>query len=251
MNCEEIHQWLVGHLDGELDPVHAAAVEAHLQKCPACAAAARQQSAMRELVREKLSPFAPPAYLATRVRAQLREEGALEPRPRAFWRTAWTLTGVLAACGVALLSGYHWGVAHAAAAQFSEEVVSDHVRALATDHLTDVVSSDRHTVKPWLSAKLDFSPPVVDLAADGFPLLGGRLERLGGQPTAALVYRHGQHFVTVLVCPAKTALPVAEARYLGYTICAWRQGGMNFVAVSDMADDEMDRFTTRLKVAMN
>lgn len=251
MNCEETRRWLAAHLDGELDLGHDAGIGAHLQTCPACAEAARRQSAMRELVREKLPSFTPPPYLATRLRAQLRAEGAERPRARTFRRPAWTLAGALAACTLALFSGYRWGARHATAAQFSDEVVSDHVRALAADHLTDVVSSDRHTVKPWLSAKLDFSPPVVDLAADGYPLLGARLERCEGQAAAALVYRHGKHFVTLLVWPARSALPLAEAEHLGYTICAWKQAGMNFVAVSDITDEEMDQFTARLKVAMD
>jgi anti-sigma factor RsiW len=250
MDCNETRRWLAAHLDGELDLVHDAEVGAHLQTCTACAEAAQRQSALRELVREKLQPFAPPAYLATRLRAQLRgEKSAASSRP--FWRPAWSLAGVLAGLCIATFFGYQWGGQHVLAAQFSDEVVSSHVRALMTEHLTDVVSSDRHTVKPWLSARLDFSPPVTDLAADGYPLLGARLERCEGQTAAALVYRHNQHFVTLLVWPAKTKLPLSEAEHLGYTICAWRQAGMNFVAVSDITDKEMDDFTDRLKVAMN
>ncbi|HTB81044.1 MAG TPA: anti-sigma factor [Opitutaceae bacterium] len=250
MDCNETRRWLAAHLDGELDLVHDTEVGAHLQTCAACAEAARQQSALRELVRGKLPSFAPPPHLATRIRAQLREERAAVPS-RSFWWPAWSIAGALAGLCLAALVGYQWGDHHARTAQFSDEVVSSHLRAMMTDHLTDVVSSDRHTVKPWLSGKLDFSPPVADLTADGFPLLGARLERFGGQTAAALVYQRHKHFVTLLIWPAKTELPFAEAQHLGYTICAWRQGGMNFVAVSDIADKEMDDFIARLKMAID
>jgi anti-sigma factor RsiW len=250
MDCNETRRWLPAHLDGELDLVHDAEVGAHLQTCTACAEAARRQSALRELVREKLPPFVPPPHLATRIRAQLREERVAVPS-RSFWWPAWSFAGALAGLCLAALVGYQWGNHHAQAAQFSDEVVSSHLRAMMTDHLTDVVSSDRHTVKPWLSGKLDFSPPVADLAADGFPLLGARLERFGGQTTAALVYQRHKHFVTVYVWPAKAALPFTEASQLGYQMCAWRQGGMNFVAVSDITESDLDDFVARLKVAID
>ncbi len=184
MDCKETRHWLVAHLDGELDLVHDAEVSAHLQTCAACAEVARQQSALRELVREKLRAFAPPPQLAMRIRAQLRAEK--EPaRPRGSWRPAWNLAGVLAGLCLAALVGFQWGGQRARTAQFGDEIVSSHLRAVLADHLLDVVSSDRHTVKPWLSGRLDFSPPVADLAADGYPLLGARVERLEGQTGGA------------------------------------------------------------------
>jgi len=248
MDCNETRRWLVAHLDGELDLVHDAEVGAHLQTCTACAAAARQQSALRELVREKLPAFAPPPHLATRIRAQLRAEKEPAPSRRSWW-PAWNLAGVLAALCLAALAGYQWGGHRARAAQFGDEIVSSHLRAVLADHLLDVVSSDRHTVKPWLSGKLDFSPPVADLAADGFPLLGARVERLEGQTTAALVYQKRKHFITVFIWPAATALPFSKTHRLGYEMRAWQQADMNFIAVSDVAASDLDEFIGDLRAA--
>ena len=248
MNCDEIRHWLAAHLDGELDPAQSADVAGHLKTCAACAEEFRRQSAMRGLVREKLPAFAPPPHLATRIGAQLRAKKA-GAAPWRFWRPAGILAGTLAALALAFFSGYKRGGQHILAVQFCDEVVSDHVQALTANHLTEVASSDRQIVKPWLAGRLDFSPPVADLAADGYPLLGARLDHFGGRTAAALIYRHNQHFLTLLVWPAQAAPPVEEGERRGYTICAWRQAGMNFAAVSDITDEEMDDFIARVKVA--
>jgi anti-sigma factor RsiW len=250
VDCNEARRWFVAHLDGELDLVHDAEVGAHLKTCAACAEAARRQSALRELVREKLAPFAPPPHLATRIRAQLREEKA-SASPRRSWWPAGNMAGVLAGLFLAALVGFEWGDHRARTAEFGDEIVSSHLRALLADHMTDVASSDRHTVKPWLSGKLDFSPPVADLAADGFPLLGARVERFDGQTMAALVYQRHKHFITVFIWPAATALPFTDAHRLGYGMRAWRQADMNFIAVSDVAGSDLDDFIARLRAATN
>jgi anti-sigma factor RsiW len=248
MDCNETRRWLVAHVDGELDLVHDAEVGAHLKTCAACAAAARRQSALRAMVRETLPAFAPPPHLATRIRAQLRAEKELAP-PRRFWSPVWSMAGMLAGLCLAALVGYQWGGQRAYTAQFGDEIVSSHLRAVMADHLTDVASSDRHTVKPWLAGKLDFSPPVADLAADGFPLLGARIERFEGQTAAALVYQRHKHYVTVFVWPAIKAIPFSETHRLGYDLRAWRQADMNFLAVSDVAAGDLDEFIARLKAA--
>jgi len=250
MDCKEVCHWLVAHLDGELDLVHDAEVSAHLQTCVGCAEVARQQSALRALVREKLPPFAPPAHLATRIRAQLREEKTSAPSRWAWW-PAWNMAGVLTGLCLAAVIGFEWGGQRARTAQFGDEIVSTHLRAVLSDHMLDVVSSDRHTVKPWLAGKLDFSPPVADLAADGYPLLGARVERLAGQTTAALVYQRRKHFITVFIWPAATALPFTDAHRVGYEMRAWRQADMNFIATSDIPGSELDDFIARLRAATN
>jgi anti-sigma factor RsiW len=249
MDCNESRGWLSAHLDGELDLVHDAEVSAHLQTCAACTEAAHQQSALRELVREKLAPFTPPPHLATRIRAQLRSEK--EPALlRGFWWPAWNVAGMLAGLCLAALVGFEWGGSRARTAQFGDEIVSSHLRAVLADHMLDVVSSDRHTVKPWLSGKLDFSPPVADLAADGFPLLGARVERLEGQTAAALVYQRRKHFITVFIWPVGIALPFSDAHRVGYEMRAWQQSDMNFIAVSDVAASDLDDFIAHLRAAI-
>jgi len=122
-------------------------------------------------------------------------------------------------------------------------LVDDHVRSLQPGHLTDVISTDRHTVKPWFDGKLDFAPPVKDLAAQGYPLVGGRLDYLGGRPVAALAYQHGKHPINLFIWPERAGAeaPVDTARN-GYNVLHWSADGMSLWAVSDLEQDELAEF---------
>jgi anti-sigma factor RsiW len=135
----------------------------------------------------------------------------------------------------------------------ADAVVANHIRSLMADHLTDVKSSDQHTVKPWFNGKLALSPPVPDLAAAGFPLIGGRLDYLDDHPVAALVYRRQQHVINVLVSAAvmgeREARPTPAAER-GYNLLRFTQGGMDFWIVSDLNTAELDDFAARLKAAL-
>jgi len=128
------------------------------------------------------------------------------------------------------------------------ELVASHVRSLQVDHLSDVASSDRHTVKPWFNGKLDFAPTVIDLAARGYALEGGRLDYLGGRTVASLVYRHGPHPINLYTWPdpGPDEGPVRRERQ-GFRLVHWRTGGMAYWAVSDLAADEMDAFVAALR----
>ena len=131
----------------------------------------------------------------------------------------------------------------------AQEVVGSHVRALMGDHLFDVQSTDQHTVKPWFLGKLDFSPPVTDLAQAGFPLTGGRLDYLTGHPVAALVYTRGQHTINVFIWPeGSDAIRSSEARAIrGFHVRHWTRGGMAYWAVSDVNDADLDQFVHALQ----
>jgi anti-sigma factor RsiW len=211
MNCNDIRPLIEANTDGELDLAQHLEVEAHLRTCPACAREAAASRARRDALGRSLPRFAAPPALRTTLQARLRaQEGpavAVVPRRVSPW-ALWQVSGLAAAVALALTLGYTWGRGREESQALLDEAVSDHVRSLQAGHLLDVVSTDQHTVKPWFAGKLDFSPPVVDLADVGFPLAGGRLEHIDGRPGAALVFRRKLHAINVLVwLPAK---PFAE-----------------------------------------
>jgi len=148
-----------------------------------------------------------------------------------------------AAAAVALLIGYNLGSTRGRTGQLMDEAISDHVRSLQTSHLKDVISTDQHTVKPWFTGKIDFSPPVVDLTAAGFPLEGGRLEYLDGRPAAAIVFRRGQHPINLFIWP-DTNSRANETRHSrdGYSARLWSQNGFHFLAVSEISERDLDVF---------
>lgn len=244
MNCHETQRWLPGYLDGEVDLVNAVAIEEHLDTCARCGQEYRAQQALRAAIRGG-GLYAPaPAGLQQRVQASVQRAAGGAPARR-MQRRGWYSLAVALAC-VAILAwglGRAW-VAPGADGRLAAAVLDSHVRALMTDHLTDVLSSDRHTVKPWFAGKLDFSPPVDDLASEGFPLVGGRLDYLDGRPVAALVYQRQRHIITVFVWPAPQAAdtaPQAEVRQ-GYNQIHWTQAEMTYWAVSDLNLDELHAF---------
>jgi anti-sigma factor RsiW len=148
-----------------------------------------------------------------------------------------------ASLAAVLILGYSWGSARARNGLLLDEAVADHVRSLQAGHLMDVVSTDQHTVKPWFNGRLDFSPPVADLADLGFPLAGGRLERLDGQTAAALVFHRRLHSINLFVwSAARGSVPEGLGGKSGYQVKSWSQGGLNFLAVSEIPAAELGQF---------
>jgi anti-sigma factor RsiW len=248
MNCNESRQFIEADADGELDLIRHLELEAHLRTCPQCAALADAARARRAALREKLPRFSAPPELVRRIRSSLAGADAPLPPARAAARTVWpvwNVVGMAASLALAVIGGYAWGNSHARGNALLGEAVSDHVRSLQASHLMDVASTDQHTVKPWFIGKLDFSPPVVDLADDGFPLAGGRLEHIDGRTAAALVFHRRQHAINVLIWPS-AAGPVAarQGRESGYNVSSWSQADLNFVAVSEIPADELEKFVT-------
>jgi len=242
MNCKEIKEIFHGYLDGELDLVRSVAIEQHLKDCPVCARAYREQQSLRTAMAGKSLYFNAPEGLEKRVRSAVRQLSRAEVRTEGrSWRWTWTwpnLLAPLAATALVLLIALPLVTRHSAEDRVAEEAVSAHVRSLMADtsHLTDVTSSDQHTVKPWFTGKLPFSPSVTDFAAQGFPLVGGRLDYFGEHPVAALVYQRRKHFINLFIWPVtRTASTGPEVlTRQGYNIIRWNQGDMAHWAVSDV-----------------
>ncbi len=243
MSCETLGDKLSGYLDRELDERTTGEVEAHLSQCVTCSTHLERARRLRAAVQAHLPPLRAPDRLRSKVRAILRAQ-VERPERRRTWLPAWAATAAALLLGVA--GGWQLAMQHVAGAigtDLVSEVVAGHVRSLQGAHLTDVASTEHHTVKPWFAGKLDFSPPVPDLAADGFPLIGGRLDYLGERPVAALAYGRRQHVINLFVWPSRDAssLPVAVSRR-GYHMVHGAADGMTYWAVSDLNATELSQF---------
>jgi anti-sigma factor RsiW len=241
---------LDAYLDGELVASDAAELEQHLRSCPECTRQERRRRTLHDAVRGHLPRFPAPDALRTRVRAGAR--AAVVRKGRA-WRLPPTWTALAAAASLALVAfgSRQLALRGAAADAITEQVLASHVRSLMPGHLTDVLSSDQHTVKPWFNGKLDFSPPVYDFAGAGFPLVGGRLEYVDGRPVAALAYSRRQHVINVFVWPAgqgreRTAGPRAATRQ-GYHLLHWVTPAYSYWVASDLGLAELSDFAALLQ----
>ena len=230
---------LQAELDGELDAAQAAALAEHRADCPVCKRNEALLVATRQALRGATYHRAGPELLRA-VASRIGADRA--PPPRRRMSPAWPgLAGFGA--GAALAAAIVLTLLPAGRPELVAALVDDHVRALQPGHLLDVVSTNQHTVKPWFDGRLDFAPPVKDLAAAGFPLLGGRLDYLHGRSVAVLVYSRGKHLIELFVWPISGAArePARSARD-GYNIVHWTAGGMSLSAVSDLDPAGLDQF---------
>ncbi|MBV9783339.1 MAG: anti-sigma factor [Acidisphaera sp.] len=237
--CGEMHLLIQADLDGELEAGQSAAVARHVAGCAECAALQQRLGALSTGLRTGLPYHAAPAALREAVAARL----APAPRPRSWFGSP------IRRLNEALSFGAGFAVAAAVALalvlprgpDLTEAVVAGHIRALQPGHLMDVVSTDQHTVKPWFDGRLDFAPPVKDLAAAGFPLTGARLDYLSQRPVAALLYQRAKHEIDLFIWPG-TGSGSGEGERSGYNFVHWTQGGMEFWAVSDLEQRQLEAF---------
>jgi len=236
---------LDAYLDGELAAPDAAELEAHLRACPDCARLERRRRAVSAAVRKYVLRFPAPDTLRARVRTALRADVNRTAGRRSYW------PGLAVAASLAVVAVGSWQAAlrRATGDALADQVLGSHVRSLMPGHLIDVQSSDQHTVKPWFNGKLDFSPPVYDFAGRGFPLIGGRLEYVGGRPVAALVYGRRQHLINVFLWPTEggpTEGRPATTRQ-GYHLLHWTTPAYSYWVASDLGLPELRDFAALLQ----
>jgi mycothiol system anti-sigma-R factor len=253
MECKESRDRMAAFADGELDARAAQQLTQHLAHCPDCAQACAQLQDLRAAVSKHGVRHAAPAALQQRLRQALQEEAnavtevQATPRGRKWAQLpwAWINFGVASASTAALAVTLALYLSIPSETQrLDQEIVASHFRSLMPDHLADVASSDQHTVKPWFSGKLDFSPPVFDLAQAGFPLVGGRLDYIKQRPVAALAYRRHQHVLNLYVWPeqAKGDAPPRVSTRQGYQLIRWSRSGMHYQLISDLNVAELLEF---------
>jgi anti-sigma factor RsiW len=250
MTCDEAEILLHALIDGELDASHAREVEAHLATCAKCAAAARDYREMKKAVAQGIAQgglrYTAPPELRRRIEASLPQTAA--PTRRALLRgfamgsavSAMAATGLFA---VILRSDDE--------TRLQTEFVSAHLRSLQANHLTDVVSTDQHTVKPWFNGRIDIAPPVVDLGSQGFALIGGRLDYIDGRPVGSVIYRRRQHVINLFVVQGagNESRAAKMDAVQGFNIRRWSDRGLDYWAVSDLAKEELASFGEKFEAA--
>jgi anti-sigma factor RsiW len=249
MNCDEAGILLHALIDGELDAGNAREVEAHIVACPNCAARLRDMQELRKAMGPAGLRYTAPASLRSSIEGKLPALSPAVSNRRAVLKGfAFGATATaLAASGVLLIVTHEDERQHAL-----DEIVSAHLRSLQGQHLTDVVSSEQHTVKPWFNGRLDASPPVMDLTAQGFTLLGARIDFVDAKPVAAIVYRRRAHVINLFCEPAASGEPSAVSMQSlhGFNVRTWREKGIHLWAVSDIGADELNEFGEKFAAAL-
>jgi len=242
---------LDAYLDGELAAADARALEAHLAECAGCARFRDGRLGLRAAIKAGVPVFPAPDALRARLREALRAAAPARAPRRFAARGLWRPLALAASLAVVAVGSWRLALQRAAGETLADQVLASHVRSLMPGHLTDVLSSDQHTVKPWFNGKLDFSPPVYDFAGRGYPLLGGRLDYVDGRTVAALAYGRRQHLINVFLWPAArspAAGPSTGTRQ-GYHLLHWVAGDYTYWVVSDLGLAELGDFAGLLRQA--
>ena len=251
MNCEEVRQSLETFADGKLDPKREQEVETHLAGCASCLEAAERITNCSLLDRMNMAVYKAPPELKSKIRATLRKQDqqgvrwfADHRRPLAYAAVLFLLICALAWTQLSLFPSKN--------KELIAEAIANHSRSLMVSHLVDCASGDRHIVAPWFNGKLDYSPPVADLAQSGYTLVGGRVDILEQRPVAAIVYQHGRYVINLFVWPStdlKIDMDVQSDR--GYHFCGWNRRGLNFFCISEISASDLERFEDEVREHVN
>jgi len=244
LTCTDIQAAIHGYLDGELDAVRNLEIEQHLQHCAVCSQTYNADQSLQRAIKTGSQYYRAPVGLRKRIESSVRQVGKSQRTlPMMPWR--W----LAVAASVAFVVIVAWALVPRlygldAEQLVAQEVVSSHVRSLMVAHVADVMSSDQHTVKPWFTGKLDFSPPVKNLANEGFPLVGGRLDYLENRAVSALVYQRQNHFINVFIWPSShdTHVKTKALARQGYHLVHWSKAGMTYWVISDLNDTDLQEF---------
>jgi anti-sigma factor RsiW len=243
MSCEDDRGLLHAYVDGELDLVRSLEIEKHLRGCKTCAQTVANQQAIASAMHGRSFYFRPPRELRPRVHAALRGT-----RKNIRWSMLALAAGLLIA-GVFADRLVQFGSRSRSENLVAQEVLDSHLRSLMPGHLSDVQSSDRHTVKPWFNGKLDFSPPVADFAEQGFPLIGGRLDSVEGRTVAVLVYQRRQHLINLYVWPSPNSSDsgTSMTAHQGYSMIHWTRAGTAWWLASDVNAADLETLAGLLR----
>ncbi|MBA3875145.1 MAG: anti-sigma factor [Anaerolineae bacterium] len=243
MDCSQLRTLLDAYLDTEVDLMTSLDIEKHLAECPACTLRLQNRRVIKEASQGDSLYMRAPAGLEDRIRASIK------PADKLVWsnmlrysvplnRVAALLIGVILTAGL-----FHFIVpANSTSDSLAQEVVDSHIRSLMVDHLSDVISTDQHTVKPWFDGKLDFAPVVINLADQGYPLIGGRIDYLDNRPVTALVYQKDKHIINLFIWPSTEAPETAPTSIQGYHLINWTAANTTYWAVSDLEASELQTF---------
>jgi anti-sigma factor RsiW len=250
MNCGDSRIYLPAYLDDELGVAESLRVQGHLAECGDCRKAQEQQLALRSALRDPDLCAHPSADFAKRMAATVRQAAREEARSqRPSWLDLWRLGSsrwVPAAAALVLVTTIGTSLVMNRVRSSHDQLIASavlagHIRSLQANHLVDVPSEDRHTVKPWFQGKLDFSPPVPDLSELGWPLIGGRLDYLDGRPVAVLIYKRRMHNINVFLWPNHGAADdvIRQEDAQGYQILHWNGAETTYWVVSDLNRAEL------------
>jgi len=252
MTPETARGLLHAYIDGELDPASTIELRAQIENIPALRQELAHLSALQNALQNRATRYNAPPALADRVFAggPVTARAEIPAGTTSRWRALAIGSTVTAAALLFWSLGLF--VPRDKTAVSVEEIVSAHVRSLMADHLTDLTSAERHAVKPWLSNRLDFAPPVHELAEEGYSLVGARLDYLGGKPAAAIIYRHRQHIINVFVWPSveTDGKPIRALTHRGYNAATFETDGMTYWTISDLNPVDLRRFAERLQRAV-